>query len=112
MGALATSTITPAAAPAKGLTLGPKVATDREKLAGAAKQFEAIFLRQMLASARASSVDADGLFGQMDQTFVQMRDDRFAEIASNTGALGLAKQIENHLAALLPPDVAKTEGAK
>ena len=37
-----------------GLTLGPKVPTDREKLAGAAKQFEAIFLRQMLASARAA----------------------------------------------------------
>ncbi len=89
-----------------GLTLGPKVATDREKLAGAAKQFEAIFLRQMLSSARAASLDSDGLFGQMDQTFVQMRDERFAEIASNTGALGLAKQIENHLAALLPPEAA------
>jgi flagellar protein FlgJ len=102
-------TATPAAA---GLTLGPKAATDREKLTGAAKQFEAIFVRQMLASARASSVDKDGLFGQMDQTFVQMRDERFAEIASNTGALGLAKQIENHLAALLPAATAKTEGAK
>lgn len=95
-----------------GLTLGPKVATDREKLAGAAKQFEAIFVRQMLASARASSVDADGLFGKMDQTFVQMRDERFAEIASNTGALGLAKQIENHLAALLLPEASQAEGPK
>lgn len=89
-----------------GLTLGPKVPTDREKLAGAAKQFEAIFLRQMLASARAASLDSDGLFGQMDQTFVQMRDERFAEIASQTGALGLAAQIERHLAGLLPPDPA------
>jgi flagellar protein FlgJ len=48
----------------------------------------------------------------MDQTFVQMRDDRFAEIASNTGMLGLAKQIENHLAALLPADAAKADGAR
>lgn len=101
---------------ATGLSLGPKVASEREKLAGAAKQFEAIFLRQILASARAASLDSDGLFGQMDQTFVQMRDDRFAEIASNTGMLGLAKQIENHLAALLPPEAgtnaATAEGAK
>ncbi len=101
---------------ATGLSLGPKVASEREKLAGAAKQFEAIFLRQILASARAASLDSDGLFGQMDQTFVQMRDDRFAEIASNTGMLGLAKQIENHLAALLPPEAganaATAKGAK
>ena len=95
-----------------GLTLGPKVPTDREKLASAAKQFEAIFLRQMLSSARAASLDKDGLFGQMDQTFVQMRDERFAEIASNNGTLGLAKQIENHLAALLPSDPAKPEGTR
>lgn len=94
-----------------GMTLGPKVATDREKLAGAAKQFEAIFVRQMLASARASGVGGDGVFGQMDQTFVQMLDDRFAEIASQTGALGLAKQIENHLAALLPPEAENAKGA-
>lgn len=96
---------------ATALTLGPKVPSDREKLTAAAKQFEAIFVRQMLASARATSFGKDGLFGQMDQTFVQMRDDRFAEIASQTGALGLAKQIENHLAALLPADAAKTEEA-
>ena len=108
--------MTTVSATTPALSLGPKVATDREKLTGAAKQFEAIFVRQMLASARATSFDDDGLFGQMDQTFVQMRDERFAEIASQTGALGLAKQIENHLAALLPPeaaqpDVTKPEGA-
>jgi flagellar protein FlgJ len=40
-----------------------------------------------------------------------MRDDRFAEIASQTGALGFARQIENHLAALLPQDTGTgTEG--
>ena len=99
-----------AATSAHTLSLGPKVPAEREKLASAAKQFEAIFVRQMLASARAVDFGGEGVFGEMDQTFVQMRDERFAEIASNTGALGLAKQIENHLAALLPPDAAKTEG--
>lgn len=95
-----------------GLSLTPKVASDREKLSGAAKQFEAIFIRQMLASARAANFGGNDLFGQMDQTFVQMRDERFAEIASDTGAFGLARQIENHLAALLPADAAKPAKGK
>lgn len=100
-----------AATSAPTLSLGPKAPTDREKLASAAKQFEAIFVRQMLASARAVDFGGKDVFGQMDQTFVQMRDERFAEIASNTGALGLARQIEHHLAALLPSAVAKPEGS-
>ncbi|MCX7283951.1 MAG: rod-binding protein [Novosphingobium sp.] len=99
MTAISTST-------APSLSLTPTTATDREKLAGAAKQFEAIFLRQMLAAARSVSFGGDDLFGKMDQTFVQMRDERFAEIASQSGALGLAAQIERHLAALLPTDAA------
>ncbi len=92
------------------LSLKPKVATDREKLSQAAKQFEAIFVRQMLASARATDFGGKGVFGEMDQTFVQMRDDRFAEIASQTGALGLAKQIETHLAAQLRPEATTAKG--
>jgi flagellar protein FlgJ len=106
----AVSPTTPASTP--GLSLTPKVASDREKLAGAAKQFEAIFIRQMLSSARAANFGGDSLFGEMDQTFVQMRDERFAEIASETGAFGLARQIENHLAALLPADAAKPAKGK
>lgn len=88
------------------LSLTPATATDREKLAGAAKQFEAIFLRQMLAAARSVDFGGDDVFGKMDETFVQMRDERFAEIASQSGALGLAAQIERHLAALLPANAA------
>lgn len=93
------------------LSLTPKAQTEREKLSGAARQFEAIFVRQMLAAARASNFGDDDVFGMMDQTFVQMRDERFAEIASQTGALGFARQIENHLAALLPKDGASEGGA-
>lgn len=94
---------------AANLSLSPKAPTEREKLSGAARQFEAIFVRQMLASARSVDFGGDEVFGKMDQTFVQMRDERFADIASQTGALGFARQIENHLAALLPKD-AGTEG--
>ncbi len=89
-------------------SLSPAPQSEREKLAGAARQFEAMFVRQMLAAARAVDFGKADVFGQMDQTFVQMRDERFAEIASQSGALGLAAQIERHIAALLPQDRSAT----
>lgn len=85
-----------------GLALTPKVMPEREKLAAVAKQFEAIFVRQMLASARATKLDRgdDALFGgQAMETFQSMQDERFAEIAADRGAFGLAKAIERQLAA-------------
>ncbi|MBW8754492.1 MAG: rod-binding protein [Sphingomonadales bacterium] len=88
------------ATPTTSATADPAAATDREKLAGVAKQFEAIFLRQMLASARKTNFGGeDGIFSSegMD-TFRQMQDDRFADIASETGTFGLGKMIETHLA--------------
>jgi flagellar protein FlgJ len=92
----------------------PADASDREKLAVVSKQFEGIFLRQMLAAARKTNFEGeDGLFsGQEMQTFTQMQDERFADIASDTGAFGLAKMIEAHLSKFLPADVnAKSTGA-
>jgi flagellar protein FlgJ len=78
--------------------------SQREQLADAAKQFEAIFVRQMLAAARKTDFD-DGLFdGQGMDTFRQMQDERFADIASQTGALGLASIIEAQLARYLPQE--------
>jgi len=69
----------------------------------AAQGFEAIFLRQILASARQTSFGGEDLFGsQASETFTQMRDERFAEIASGTGAFGLARQLEVQLARALP----------
>lgn len=108
-----TAILSPAAAgapAATGFSLSPKAPSEKEKLSAVAKQFEAIFLRQMLATARSTDFGGDDVFGKMDQTFVQMRDERFAEIASQTGALGFAKQIEHHLAALVSPQPAAGEG--
>ncbi len=84
------------------VSLQPKAPSDREKLSQAAKQFEALFVRQMLSSARAAKLGGeDNLFGgQGLETFQQMQDERFADIAANTGALGLAKSIETQLSAL------------
>ena len=83
----------------------PATATARDKLSGVAKQFEAIFLRQMLASARNANF-GESLFSgsQAMGTFRQMQDENFADIAADTGAFGLAKMIETHLARLVPAE--------
>ena len=78
---------------------GPKVPDPREKLSAASKHFEAIFVRQMLAEARKSHFGgADLLGGEGINTFRQMQDERFADIAAERGAFGLAKMIEAQLA--------------
>lgn len=78
--------------------------TDRARLAEAAKGFEAIFVRQMLASARQASIGDPLIGGQGLETFRAMQDSQFADLAAGTGALGLAKQIEAQLARHLPPE--------
>jgi flagellar protein FlgJ len=79
---------------------------ERAELAAAARQFEAIFVRQMLAAARKSDFGGD-LFGdQGTQTFRQMQDEHFADLAANRGAFGLASMIEAQLAAHVPVKVA------
>ncbi len=77
--------------------------TDRAQLAQAAKQFEAIFVRQMLAAARKTDFGGDMLGSDGLQTFQTMQDEHFAEIASDTGAFGLAKMIEKQLSAQISP---------
>lgn len=72
--------------------------TDRDKLAAAARQFEAIFVRQMLAQARKADFGEPLFGGQALDTFRTMQDEHFADIAGKTGALGLAAQIEAQLA--------------
>lgn len=93
----ATSLASSAAAVAP-LAAAPKSA-ERQKLADASKQFEAIFVRQMLAAARKSDFGGDDVFGGNGaiDTFREMQDSQFADIAANTGKLGLAQQIEAHL---------------
>jgi flagellar protein FlgJ len=77
----------------------PAAGSARERLTAAAQQFEAIFVRQMLAAARSTDFGGDDLFGgQGEETFREMRDSQFAQIASESGALGLARSIEAQLA--------------
>lgn len=83
----------------------PAPTQDREQLKAAAKQFEAIFVRQMLSEARKAHFGGDELFGSQGMdTFRQMQDERFADIASDRGAFGIAKMLELQLAKQLPPE--------
>ncbi len=85
---------------------GAPPASERERLGAAAQQFEAILVRQLLAAARSTDFGGDELFGgEGEATFREMRDAEFARIASETGAIGLAAQIEAQLARHL-----RTEG--
>lgn len=99
-----------------GWTAGPGISakdTDADKLKGVAKQFEAIFVRQMLAAARKTDFGGDALFGNgAVDTFREMQDSQIADIVSNTGTLGLAKQIEAHMAKFVGAPAAKTGGDK
>lgn len=103
----------PVALPPTSMVLdaAPPAGQSREDLAAAARQFEAIFLRQMLSAARGADFGGQDLFGsQGEETFREMRDARFAEIAAQTGAMGMADMIENQLSRFLPP-AAATSGA-
>ncbi|HUD31205.1 MAG TPA: rod-binding protein [Novosphingobium sp.] len=78
-------------------------ATDREKLKVVAAQFEAVFVREMLAAARKTSFGGDGgagdiSGGQAVQTFRQLQDERAADVTAQSGVLGLAKIIEAQMA--------------
>ena len=82
--------IGPAAAPAP---------TERARLHQAAQAFEAIFVRQMLASANSADF-GDSLWGKDPghDTFAQMRNERLADVMAGGGSFGLARQIEAQLA--------------
>jgi flagellar protein FlgJ len=80
-----------------------EVSPERMELREAAAQFEAILLRQMLSSARNTSFGDNELFGGQGQdTFVEMRDSQFAELAAKSGQIGFADTIESQLARFLP----------
>lgn len=95
-----------------GMSAAP-TATDREKLSGVAKQFEAVFVRQMLSAARKADFGGDKLFGsQALDTFRQMQDEHIADATVQTGALGFASIIEAQMARFLPAETAaKAPGA-
>ncbi|MEL7198174.1 MAG: rod-binding protein [Pseudomonadota bacterium] len=91
----------------KPQTLSP----EQEQLREAAKGFEAIMVRRLLEAARATSFAKDDtpLNGGGRETWAQMRDEQFAEIAANSGSFGFARSIEEQLAQYLPATTPETK---
>lgn len=80
-----------------------EASAQHSELREAAQQFEAILLRQMLASARSTDFGGNDLFGgDGEETFREMRDARFAEVTAQSGQLGFASAIEKQLSRFLP----------
>lgn len=94
------------------LSFGPVAVPERQKLKDAAKQFEAIFARQMLAAARKADFGGDDLFGsQALDTFRQMQDERFADIAADRGVFGIGRLLEAQLSRQAGPANSPEQGA-
>lgn len=83
-------------------SVGPAAPPERSDLREAAQAFEAIFVRRLLASARAGSLAEQTPFSGhgLDQ-FTAMRDEHVADIAARSGGFGLAAQIEQQLGAMM-----------
>ncbi len=76
-----------------------ELSTERMELREAAEGFEAIMIRKLLESARASSFAEDTpLTGGGKQQFEKMLDEHYADTASQSGAFGFARSIEEQLA--------------
>jgi Rod binding domain-containing protein len=63
------------------------------KVEGAAKQFEALMIAQMLRTARENTEDQDS----SGSTMLDLADQQFSQVLANNGGLGLAKLVVNGL---------------
>jgi flagellar protein FlgJ len=84
----------PLQAPATSLApQDPTTQAQREALRGAAQQFEAVFLRQMIGSMRQAHL-ADDMFGsQATEQFRDMSDANLADSMSHQGVFGIAQML-------------------
>jgi flagellar protein FlgJ len=89
-----TPTSLPLQSPATSLAAqDPTTAAQREALRGAAQQFEAVFLRQMIGSMRQAHL-ADDMFGsQATEQFRDMSDANLADSMSHQGVFGIAQML-------------------
>lgn len=98
------------AAPAKAAGSG----VDREQLKAVAKQFEAVFARQIIGSMRAGSLGDDMLGSDAGNTFRDMADSRIADDMSNKGTFGIADLLLKQFGGPEPkavPAIGATTGA-
>jgi flagellar protein FlgJ len=94
----------PLQAPATSLApQDPTTAAQRNALRGAAQQFEAVFLRQMIGSMRQAHLAEDMFGSQATDQFRDMSDANLADSMSHQGVFGIAQmllaQFDRHAAA-------------
>ena len=91
----------------------PTTAAQRNALRGAAQQFEAVFLRQMIGSMRQTHLAEDMFGSQATDQFRDMSDANLADSMSHQGVFGIAQmllaQFDRHAAAT-PPGTAAASG--
>ncbi|HEV1284592.1 MAG TPA: rod-binding protein [Bryobacteraceae bacterium] len=76
------------------MTIGammPAMPAPSTKVEGAAKQFEALMIAQMLRTARENTEDQDS----SGSTMLDMADQQFSQVLANNGGFGLAKLVVN-----------------
>ena len=71
----------------------PTTAAQREGLRGAAQQFEAVFLRQMIGSMRQAHLAEDMFGSQATDQFREMSDANLADAMSHQGVFGIAQML-------------------
>jgi flagellar protein FlgJ len=86
---------------------GPTTEAQRNALRGAAQQFEAVFLRQMIGSMRQAHLADDPFGSQATEQFREMSDASLADSMSHQGVFGIAQmllaQFDRHVAAPAAP---------
>lgn len=89
--------------PMQGQPLGdvPKVEQKASELRQAAQGFEALFIQQMLKSARETSFESELLGGHAVETSQSLLDQKLADIGAGRAGLGLADAIERQFSAVL-----------
>jgi flagellar protein FlgJ len=109
---LATQAPTAMSLPLQGPTTSlapqdPTTAAQRNALRGAAQQFEAVFLRQMIGSMRQAHLADDPFGSQATEQFRDMSDANLADAMSHQGVFGIAQmllaQFDRHAAAAAAP---------
>ncbi|RVT43357.1 rod-binding protein [Sphingobium algorifonticola] len=96
----------PSAASGAGRTAASPDPQAKAQLEKTAKAFEAIFLRQMIATMRSSSL-GEGLTDNGESAqFRDMADARTADNMAETGKFGIAELLVKHLTQTLPTDPA------
>lgn len=94
-----------------GALADPK-ASQTDKLKAVAKQFEAVFLRQMIGSMRQAKLSDDIMGSDATDQFREMQDSHVADDLASKGALGIADMLVKQFAARVAPADSAAAGAK